>query len=64
MKRKAVEDYRRGRISVGKAAEEAEVSIAEFYTILDDEGIPITIDTSRLEDAGKSDLGEQDSRGQ
>lgn len=58
MKRKAVEDYRRGRISVGKAAEEAEVSIAEFYKILEDEGVPIKIDTNTLKDALKSDLGE------
>ena len=58
MRRKAVEDYRKGRISIGKAAEEAEVSITEFYKILEDEGVPIKIDTNTLKDALKSDLGE------
>ncbi|MBI4257857.1 MAG: UPF0175 family protein [Thaumarchaeota archaeon] len=50
MKRKAVEDYRKGRISVGRAAEEAEVSIAEFYNILEGEGIPIKVDTGILKE--------------
>ncbi len=50
MKRKAVDDYRRGRISIGKAAEIAEVSVAEFYKILEDEGISIKIDVSALKD--------------
>jgi len=58
MKRKAVEDYRKGKISIGKAAEDAEVSIAEFYKILADEGVPIRIGASALEDALRSDLGE------
>lgn len=62
MKMKAVEDYRKGRISVGRAAEEAEVSIAEFYEILGDEGISIKIDMSLLKEALKSDLGESSRR--
>lgn len=60
MKRKAVEEYRRGRISVGKAAEDAEVSIAEFYAILKGEGVPIRIDLGILEEVLKTDLGEQE----
>lgn len=57
MKRKAVDDYRTGKISIGKAAEEADTSIAEFYKILSDEGIPIRIDAAALKDYLKEDLG-------
>jgi len=59
MKRKAVENYRREKISIGKAAEEAGVSIAEFYKILSDEGVPIKIDTTALREALKEDFGDQ-----
>ena len=59
MKRKAVEDYRRGRISVGKAAEEAEISIAEFYKLLIDEGVPVKIDTVAIKEGLKEDFGER-----
>ncbi len=58
MRRKAVDDYRKGRLSIGKAAEEADVSVAEFYKILEDEGVPIKIDAGVLKDALKADLGE------
>lgn len=60
MKKKTVEEYRKGRISIGKAAEEAEVSIAEFYKILEDEGITIKINTEILKDALKSDSGKRE----
>lgn len=59
MKRKAVEDYRRGKLSVGKAAEDAGVSIAEFYKILSDEGVPIKVDTEAIKDALKEDFGDK-----
>ena len=58
MKRKAVENYRRGKISIGKASEEAGLSIAEFYKILSDEGVPIKIDTAAIKEALKEDLGD------
>ncbi|MCL4435476.1 MAG: UPF0175 family protein [Thaumarchaeota archaeon] len=51
LKRKAVDDYRRGRVSIGKAAEIANVSIAEFYKILKDEDVPVKIDVSTLKDS-------------
>lgn len=57
MKRKAVEDYRRGKLSVGKAAEDAGVSIAEFYKMLSDEGVRIKVDTKAMKDALKEDFG-------
>lgn len=59
MKRKAIEDYRRGRLSVGKAAEDADVSIAEFYKILSEEGVPIKVDTEAMKDALKEDFGDK-----
>lgn len=59
MKRKAVEDYRRGKVSIGKAAEDADVSIAEFYKILGDEGVPIKVDTATIKDALKEDFGDK-----
>lgn len=59
MKRRAVEDYRRGKLSIGKAAENADTSIAEFYKILSDEGIPIRVDTTVIKEALKEDLGEK-----
>lgn len=58
-RRKAIEDYRRGRISIGKAAEEADVSIAEFYKILSDEGIPVKVDIALLKEALEEDFGDR-----
>jgi predicted HTH domain antitoxin len=58
MRRKAVDGYRRGVLSIGKAAEEASVSIAEFYKILEEEGVPVKIDTAAMREAVKSDFGE------
>ncbi|MHB8567602.1 MAG: UPF0175 family protein [Nitrososphaerales archaeon] len=58
LKQKGVEDYRKGNISIGKAAEEAGLSIAEFYQILEDEDVPIRIDTGILRDASVSDFRE------
>jgi len=59
MKRRAVEDYRRGKLSIGKAAESADISIAEFYKILSDEGIPIRIDTAIIKEALEENFGEK-----
>jgi len=58
MRRKAVEGYRRGVLSIGKAAEEAGVSITEFYKILEEEGIPVKIDTAAIREALKTDFGD------
>lgn len=55
MRRKAVDDYRKGQLSIGKVAEEADVSVAEFYKILEDEGVPIKIDAGVLKDALKAE---------
>jgi predicted HTH domain antitoxin len=57
-KRRAIEDYRRGKISIGKAAENAQLSIAEFYEALEAEGVSIKIDLKRLKDSIRSDLGQ------
>lgn len=59
MKRKAVEDYRRERISIGKAAEEADISITEFYRLLVEEGVPVKIDTAAIKEGLKEDFGER-----
>jgi len=56
-KRKAVEEYRKGKVSVGKAAELAGISIAEFYKILEDEDVPIRIDIKGTEESLESDFG-------
>ncbi|MGI0081675.1 MAG: UPF0175 family protein [Nitrososphaerales archaeon] len=56
MKRRAVEDYRRGKISIGKAAEVAGISMAELYKVLSDEGVPIRIDTANLKESLRSDV--------
>jgi len=58
MKRKAVEDYRRGRLSIGRAAEDAGMSIAEFYNVLGQEGVSIRLDTAAVKEALKEDFGE------
>jgi metal-responsive CopG/Arc/MetJ family transcriptional regulator len=47
-KGKAVEEYRKGKVSIGKASELADVSIAEFYKILEEENIPIRIDLGAI----------------
>lgn len=59
MKRRAVEEYRKERISIGKAAEEAGVSVAEFLKVLADEGIPIKVDVDSVRDSLKRDFGVQ-----
>jgi DNA-binding phage protein len=59
MKRKAVEDYRRGRVSIGKAAEDAGISMAEFYKVLADEGVPIKVDVEAIKDALRKDFGDR-----
>lgn len=51
LKRKAVEEYRRGKISIGKAAEESRLSIAEMYEILEEEDIPMRIDMAGLKES-------------
>jgi len=58
LKRRAVESYRKGKLSIGKAAEEAEVSIAEFYKILSDEGVPIKVDIEAVKSALREDFGD------
>ncbi len=58
MKRKAVENYRIGKISLGKASEEAGVSIAEFYNILQNEDVPIKINTTTIKEALEEDFRE------
>jgi predicted HTH domain antitoxin len=58
MKRKAAERYRRGVLSIGRAAEEAGVSLAEFYKLLEEEGISIMIDAVAIDEAVKGDFGE------
>lgn len=57
-KRRAVDDYRKGVVSIGRAAKEAKVSIAEFYKILEDEDIAIRVDSKSLKNALKSDFGQ------
>jgi len=59
MKRKTVEDYRRGRVSIGKAAEDTGTSIAEFYKILADEGVPIKVDAEAIKDALRQGFGDR-----
>lgn len=58
MKRKAVEDYRRGRLSIGRAAEDAGMSIAEFYNVLGQEGVSIRLNMAAVKEALKEDFGE------
>ena len=55
-KRKAVEDYRMGRVSIGKASELAGISIAEFYKILENENVPLKIDVTGIKLASKQDF--------
>ena len=55
-KRKAVENYRKGKVSVGKSAELAGISVAEFYKVLENEGIPVRIDLEGIKRSLKSDF--------
>jgi predicted HTH domain antitoxin len=57
-KRKAADEYRAGMISVGRGAEEAGISIAEFYRVLSLEGVPIRVDTEAVRAAFRKDFGE------
>ena len=54
---RAIERYRKGKISIGKAAEEVGVSIFEFYDILEAEKVPIEIDIKSMKEALDSDFG-------
>ncbi len=53
---KAVERYRRGKASIGRAAEEAGVSIFEMYDILEREKIPIELDLKSMKEALRQDF--------
>lgn len=53
---RAVERYRKGKISIGKAAAEAGLSIFEMYDILEREKIPIELDIERMREALRKDL--------
>ncbi|MHB1907812.1 MAG: UPF0175 family protein [Nitrososphaerales archaeon] len=52
-----MEAYRKGKVSVGRAAELAGVSIAEFYKILEEENTPVRIDMKGIEESLESDFG-------
>ena len=56
-KRKAVDEYRKGEMSIGRASEIADVSIAEFYKILENENVPISIDFNGIKESLEADLG-------
>lgn len=56
-KKKAIEGYRRGEMSVGRAAEIAGVSIWEMYEILGKEEITIKIDRKAIEERFAEDFG-------
>jgi predicted HTH domain antitoxin len=56
-RRKALAAYSRGKVSIGRAAEIAGVSIAEFYKILEHEDIPIKIDIKGIERSLELDFG-------
>lgn len=56
-KQKAVELYRKGKVSVGRAAEIAQVSIAEFYKILEDEDVPLRVDVKGIKEFLEKDFG-------
>lgn len=56
-KKKAVEMYRKGEISIGKASEIARVSPWEMYEILEREGISIKIDRRAIEERFAEDFG-------
>ena len=55
-RQKAIEAYRKGKASVGRAAELAGVSIAEFYKILEEENMPVRIDMKGIDESLKSDF--------
>ncbi len=55
-KQKAVEEYRKGKVSIGRAAEIADVSIAEFYKILEDEDVSLRIDMAGIKQSVESDI--------
>jgi hypothetical protein len=59
MKCKAVDEYRAGRMSIGRAAEEAGISIAEFYTVLSSEGVPIKVDTVAIRSVLRNEPGDK-----
>ncbi|MFQ6052550.1 MAG: UPF0175 family protein [Candidatus Hydrothermarchaeota archaeon] len=55
-RRKAVEMYREGKISIGKASEVAGLSIWNMYEVLEKEGITIKIDRKALENRFREDF--------
>lgn len=55
---RALDRYHRGKISIGKAAQEAGVSVFEIYDILEAAKIPIQIDIKSLKQALRSDFGQ------
>ena len=58
-KMRAIAAYKKGKASIGRAAEIAGVSIAGFYKILEDEGMSIQIDMGSIEEALEADFGKE-----
>ncbi len=50
MRELAIRLYQKGVISLGKAAEMANLSVAEFIKLLSEEGIPINYDEESLKE--------------
>lgn len=56
----AVELYRSGKISLGRAAEIASVTIEEFKDALESRGISVEMDTENIGKGAEEILGEMD----
>ncbi len=50
LRRKVVDNYRRGKLVAGRAAEMLELSLREFLEILEREGVPVNWDSESVKE--------------
>jgi predicted HTH domain antitoxin len=57
LRRRVVDNYRRGKLTAGRAAEILGISLREFFEILEREGIPVNWDSESVKEYLKARYG-------
>jgi len=58
LRRRVVDNYKRGKLTAGRAAEILELSLREFLEILEREGVPVNWDSESVKEYLKARYGE------
>jgi len=57
LRRRVVDNYRRGKLTAGRAAEILGISLREFFEILEREGVPVNWDSESVKEYLKARYG-------